>query len=106
MEEPSITCWKASDALNWAMGRPVSGLFARNGERVLVRGCFVPCTSGDLRSAVKRRAASGDDLPLESRGEGLGMAARCQAAVIADPEFVQFHPTAIAIGRDPARLAT
>jgi L-aspartate oxidase len=26
--------------------------------------------------------------------------------VIADPEFVQFHPTAIDIGRDPAPLAT
>ena len=43
--------------------------------------------------------------PLESRGEGLGMAARA-GAMIADPEFVQFHPTAIAIGRDPAPLAT
>src|SRR4029079_3132431 len=27
-------------------------------------------------------------------------------AVIADPEFVQFHPTAIDIGADPAPLAT
>ena len=43
--------------------------------------------------------------PLEARGEGLGMAARA-GALIADPEFVQFHPTAIAIGRDPAPLAT
>ena len=33
------------------------------------------------------------------------MAARA-GAVIADPEFVQFHPTAIDIGRDPAPLAT
>src|SRR6185437_15186791 len=43
--------------------------------------------------------------PLEARGEGLGMAARA-GAMIADPEFVQFHPTAIDIGRDPAPLAT
>ena len=43
--------------------------------------------------------------PLEARGEGLGMAARA-GALIADPEFVQFHPTAIAVGRDPAPLAT
>src|SRR6185295_9175293 len=43
--------------------------------------------------------------PLESRGEGLGMAARA-GALVADPEFVQFHPTAIAVGRDPAPLAT
>lgn len=43
--------------------------------------------------------------PPQARGQGLGMAARA-GAVIADPEFVQFHPTAIAIGRDPAPLAT
>jgi L-aspartate oxidase len=43
--------------------------------------------------------------PPESEGAGLGMAARA-GATIADPEFVQFHPTAINIGRDPAPLAT
>jgi L-aspartate oxidase len=43
--------------------------------------------------------------PPDARGEGLGMAARA-GALIADPEFVQFHPTAIHIGRDPAPLAT
>ena len=43
--------------------------------------------------------------PPESRGIGLALAARA-GAIIADPEFVQFHPTAIAIGRDPAPLAT
>ena len=43
--------------------------------------------------------------PPQARGQGVGMAARA-GAVIADPEFVQFHPTAIAIGRDPAPLAT
>jgi len=43
--------------------------------------------------------------PAEVRGEGLGLAALA-GAEIADPEFVQFHPTAIDIGRDPAPLAT
>ena len=43
--------------------------------------------------------------PAELRGEGLGLTALA-GAVIADPEFVQFHPTAIDIGRDPAPLAT
>ncbi len=43
--------------------------------------------------------------PVESSGIGLAMAAKA-GAVIADAEFVQFHPTAIAIGRDPAPLAT
>ena len=43
--------------------------------------------------------------PTEARGHGLAIAARA-GAMIADPEFVQFHPTAIDIGRDPAPLAT
>src|SRR5206468_9242022 len=43
--------------------------------------------------------------PTQARGQGLAIAARA-GAVIADPEFVQFHPTAIDIGRDPAPLAT
>ena len=43
--------------------------------------------------------------PAELQGDGLGLAAMA-GAVIADAEFVQFHPTAIDIGRDPAPLAT
>jgi L-aspartate oxidase len=43
--------------------------------------------------------------PVTARGAGLAMAARA-GAVIADPEFVQFHPTALDVGRDPAPLAT
>jgi L-aspartate oxidase len=43
--------------------------------------------------------------PPEARGTGMAIAARA-GALIADAEFVQFHPTAIAIGRDPAPLAT
>jgi len=43
--------------------------------------------------------------PAEARGLGLAIAARA-GAVIADPEFMQFHPTAIMVGRDPAPLAT
>lgn len=43
--------------------------------------------------------------PSGVRGHAMGMAARA-GAVIADAEFVQFHPTAIATGADPAPLAT
>jgi L-aspartate oxidase len=43
--------------------------------------------------------------PSRIRGQMLGMAARA-GAVIRDAEFVQFHPTAIDIGEDPAPLAT
>lgn len=43
--------------------------------------------------------------PPRIRGQVIGMAARA-GAVIADAEFVQFHPTAIDCGVDPAPLAT
>ena len=43
--------------------------------------------------------------PTAVRGEGLALAALA-GAQIADPEFVQFHPTAIDLDRDPAPLAS
>jgi L-aspartate oxidase len=43
--------------------------------------------------------------PREANGSGLALAARA-GAVLADTEFVQFHPTGIAVGRDPAPLAS
>lgn len=43
--------------------------------------------------------------PRSSQGDAVAMAYTA-GALIADPEFVQFHPTAIDIGRDPAPLAT
>ena len=43
--------------------------------------------------------------PRESAGSGLGMAARA-GATLRDMEFVQFHPTALNAGLDPAPLMT
>lgn len=43
--------------------------------------------------------------PRPAQGHGLAFAARA-GAVIRDPEFVQFHPTALDFGEDPAPLAT
>ena len=106
MEEPAITLLEGFHAVELAMedGRVV-GLFARTGvgsgaRLVLFRARAVIFATGGLGALYAVTTN-----PLESRGEGLGMAARA-GAMIADPEFVQFHPTAIAIGRDPAPLAT
>ncbi|WP_299921226.1 L-aspartate oxidase [uncultured Pelagimonas sp.] len=43
--------------------------------------------------------------PPRIRGQVIGMAAR-SGALISDAEFVQFHPTAMDVGEDPAPLAT
>lgn len=43
--------------------------------------------------------------PPQARGDALAMA-YIAGAVIADPEFVQFHPTAMDVGLDPSPLAT
>jgi L-aspartate oxidase len=43
--------------------------------------------------------------PRQANGEALAMAANA-GAIIADAEFVQFHPTAINVKADPAPLAT
>jgi L-aspartate oxidase len=43
--------------------------------------------------------------PVAVRGEGLALAALAGAEIL-DPEFVQFHPTALDVDADPAPLAT
>ena len=105
-QEDSITLLEGFHAVELAMesGR-VIGLFARSGmgadaRLILFRARAVILATGGLGALYAVTTN-----PLEARGEGLGMAARA-GAIVADPEFVQFHPTAIAIGRDPAPLAT
>jgi len=105
-ENASITLLEGFHAVELAMenGR-VTGLFARSGSGsdarlILFKARAVVLATGGLGALYAVTTN-----PPEARGEGLGMAARA-GALIADPEFVQFHPTAIAVGRDPAPLAT
>jgi len=105
-EADCVTLLEGFHAIELAMenGR-VAGIFARSGlgpdaRLILFRARAVILATGGLGALYAVTTN-----PLEARGEGLGMAARA-GALIADPEFVQFHPTAIAIGRDPAPLAT
>ena len=106
LQAPSIRILEGYHAIELAMeDGKVIGLFARHGsgpdaKLVLFKGRAIIFATGGLGALYGVTTN-----PLESRGEGLGMAARA-GALIADPEFVQFHPTAIAIGRDPAPLAT
>jgi L-aspartate oxidase len=105
-ETPSITLLEGFHAIELAMtdGR-ITGLFARTGSGAAARlmlfraSCVIFATGGlGALYAVTTN-------PAEVRGEGLGMAARA-GALIGDPEFVQFHPTAIVSTADPAPLAT
>lgn len=82
-------------------GKKITGLLVRAGERRLL----LPARAVVLASGGVGHLYAVTTNPREAGGGGLGMAARAGAA-IADPEFVQFHPTAIDVGRDPAPLAT
>jgi L-aspartate oxidase len=82
----------------------VTGLWVERADqpsgRILLRGAAVLLAgggSGGLYAVTTN--------PPRIRGQVIGMAARA-GAVIADAEMVQFHPTAIASGEDPAPLAT
>jgi L-aspartate oxidase len=81
-------------------GRVIGVLAQIDGELVEIRATAVILATGGVGGLYAVTTT-----PAEVRGEGLGLAALA-GATIADPEFVQFHPTAIDIGRDPAPLAT
>ena len=82
----------------------VTGVAARDragqGELQILEGSHVVMATGGLGHLYEVTTN-----PTEARGGGIGMAARAGARM-ADMEFVQFHPTAINVGKDPAPLAT
>jgi L-aspartate oxidase len=83
----------------------VTGLYARGeaglGEDLIpIAGASVVIAAGGVGHLYEVTTN-----PTEARGGGIGMAARAGARM-ADMEFVQFHPTAINVGKDPAPLAT
>lgn len=83
----------------------IIGVYARKlgdryAEPVLIRARATVLAAGGLGGLYAVTTN-----PSGVRGHAMGMAARA-GVLIADPEFVQFHPTAIATGADPAPLAT
>ncbi|MCF4099560.1 L-aspartate oxidase [Maritalea mediterranea] len=103
---PSIRIVEGITAVDLARadGR-VIGVYARKlgdryAEPVLIRARATVLAAGGLGGLYAVTTN-----PPGVRGHAMGMAARA-GAIIADSEFVQFHPTAMAVGQDPAPLAT
>lgn len=93
---------------NWSL----TGLHTENGRVTGVIGAIsggapvlIPARAVILATGGIGHLYAVTTNPVGSRGDGLAAAAMA-GAVLADTEFVQFHPTGIDIGRDPAPLAT
>jgi len=93
--------WRAETLLSDGKGG-IAGAMARkdDGSLMAVQADITVLTTGGVGGLFKTTTN-----PKTSRGDALGMAA-VHGAIIRDPEFVQFHPTAIDIDRDPNPLAT
>jgi L-aspartate oxidase len=89
----------------WADDNAVTGLQLRKALEPAARPLTVTAPGVVLATGGIGHLYAVTTNPVEARGLGLAIAARA-GAVIADPEFVQFHPTAMMVGRDPAPLAT
>jgi L-aspartate oxidase len=66
---------------------------------------FIPASAVVLATGGTGALYAVTTNPSYARGEALAFAARA-GAVMSDAEFVQFHPTALDVGADPAPLAT
>jgi L-aspartate oxidase len=86
-------------------GGAVAGLQLREAGNLSARPVLLAARAVVLATGGTGHLYAVTTNPIEAFGSGLAIAARA-GAVIADPEFVQFHPTAIMVGRDPAPLAT
>ena len=104
LSTPNITVLQGLDArrlLTDADGA-VSGVLAADAaERLVVlRARAVVLATGGLGGLYSHTTN-----PAGALGRGLAMAARA-GAVLADMEFVQFHPTALDVGLDPMPLVS
>jgi L-aspartate oxidase len=106
-QTPSITVVDGFAARDLVMrdGRVAGIELAPANAGPSARGVVLPASAVVLATGGSGQLFAITTNPCEARGEGIAIAARAGAA-IADAEFVQFHPTAINIGRDPAPLAT
>lgn len=84
-------------------GERVVGIYARDARSgepfAVVAGATIIATGGC--GHLYRYTTN----PAEATGDGIAIAARA-GAMLADMEFVQFHPTALDVDRDPLPLVT
>lgn len=83
-----------------ADGRVVGAVIMRGDRLVEIKATAVVLATGGAGGLFAATTT-----PAALKGEGMALAARAGAEIL-DPEFVQFHPTAIDVGLDPAPLAT
>ena len=83
-------------------GSRVAGVLleAADGSRLAVLAPHVVLATGGIGASFERTTN-----PPSSQGAGLAAAARCGVR-LADLEFMQFHPTALAVAGDPQPLLT
>ncbi len=86
-------------------GDAVAGLQLRKADDPTAAPVIIPSRAIVLATGGIGHLYAVTTNPAEASGIGLAIAARA-GALIADPEFVQFHPTALNVGRNPAPLAT
>jgi len=99
---PSITIIETVEARRLLVedGRVAGVLAVGPDGPLLLPGSRVVIASGGS-GALYRHTTN----PLGAIGQGIALAARAGAA-LADMEFVQFHPTALDVGRDPMPLVS
>lgn len=99
---PSITVLEDVEARRLIVedGAVVGVLAAAKGKPVVLPTARVVMATGGIGGLYRETTN-----PLDAIGQGLALAALAGAA-LADMEFVQFHPTALAIGRDPMPLVS
>jgi len=83
-----------------ADGRVVGAMVVRGDRLVEITATAVVLATGGAGGLFAATTT-----PAALKGEGMALAARAGAEIL-DPEFVQFHPTAIDVRLDPAPLAT
>ncbi|KAK0331129.1 hypothetical protein LTR94_030131, partial [Friedmanniomyces endolithicus] len=102
--QPLIEVWEDArlEALaKDADGRVVGALVSRHSAKAVQ----IAATAVVLATGGAGGLFAATTTPSSLLGEGMALAAMAGAEIL-DPEFVQFHPTAIDVGLDPAPLAT